>query len=121
MTREEFETLVTETVDSLPEEFGKRLDNVEIVVEEWPTMEQLQTVGAGPGSTLYGLYQGVPLTKRGNYNAAVPDQISIFAGPILMAAGPDPLRIKNQIRHTVLHEIGHYFGMNEDQIRRAQH
>src|SRR5437868_113739 len=119
MTREEFESLVAEAMDSLPEEFSKRLDNVGVVVEEWPTLEDLQTAGVGPGMTLFGLYRGIPLTKRLNYNVVLPDTISIFAGPIL-AAGDSREGVKAQVKKTVLHEIGHYFGMSEEEIQHAQ-
>ena len=119
MTREEFEVLVREALDSLPEEFATKLDNVNVIVEPWPTQEQLVTSGVGKGMTLFGLYQGVPQTKRGNYTAVLPDKIYIFAGPILTSF-PDPEKAKNQIRSTVLHEIGHHFGMSEEAIRAAE-
>lgn len=120
MTRDDFERFITEAVESLPEEFAKRLDNVEFILEEWPSREHLTQAGVGPGQSLYGLYQGVPLTRRGQYNAALPDKISIFAGPILATTGNNFHAVKEQVKHTVLHEIGHYFGMSEDQIRKAQ-
>lgn len=111
MTREEFEKIVQESIDSLPDEFIKALDNVEIMVKEWPTREQ---------GLLYGLYQGVAKTRRGNYAAATPDMITIFAGPILMHFGHDPGALKNQIRKTVLHEIGHHLGLSDEEIYKAQ-
>lgn len=120
MNREQFEALVTEVLDSLPEEFASRMDNVVVVVEGWPTMAHLKAGNVQPGMTLFGLYQGIPLTKRGNYNAVLPDKITIFAGPILTSSGWDPQAIKAQVRSTVLHEIGHFFGMSEEEIRKAQ-
>ncbi len=119
MTREEFEQLVSEALDSLPEQFAKRLDNVQITVEIWPTYDQLRLGGVHQGQTLYGLYQGIPQTQRLNYYGALPDKITIFAGPILTYRGYDPIAIKEQIKETVVHEIGHHFGMTDDQIYAA--
>jgi len=120
MNRKEFEILVTEALDSLPDEFAKKLENVEVVVEEWPTREQLQSSGVHPGMTLFGLYQGIPQTRRQNYTAVLPDKITIFAGPILRMFGHDLNLVRDQVRKTVIHEIGHHFGMDETSIRRAQ-
>lgn len=120
MTREEFEELVAQALDSLPEEFSRQLDNVEVVVEAWPSREDLQSIGALPGTVLYGLYRGVAKTKRAHYSGVLPDKISIFAGPILAHFGSNPDAVKTQVRKTVLHEIGHHFGMSEKEIRRAQ-
>lgn len=120
MNREAFESLVADVLDSLPEEFASKLDNVVVLVEDWPTEEHYKAGQVSPGMTLYGLYQGIPRTKRGNYTAVLPDRITIFAGPILAAAGWSDEVVKNQVRSTVLHEIGHYFGMNEEEIRKAQ-
>ena len=120
MTIEEFEQIVQETLHTLPEEFTSELDNVDILVESWPTEEDLRSIFAHPGTTLFGLYRGIPKTKRGNnYNAVLPDKIIIFAGPILQFF-PDPETAKKQIKKTVLHEIGHHFGMSEKDIRKAQ-
>ncbi len=120
MDRETFESLVGEALDSLPEEFAKQLDNVEVVVEPWPTMEDLRSVRAHPGTTLLGLYRGIAKTKRTNYGLVLPDKISIFAGPILRMTGGDVDATRAQVRKTVLHEIGHHFGMSEEEIRNAQ-
>ena len=120
MNREEFEMLVTEALDSVPEEFAKKLENVEVVVDDWPTREQLHTSGVGAGMTLFGLYQGIPQTRRQNYTAVLPDKITIFAGPILSLFGQDVHLVRDQVRKTVIHEIGHHFGMDETSIRRAQ-
>jgi predicted Zn-dependent protease with MMP-like domain len=116
----EFEGIVDQTVTELPEEFKSRLDNVDIMVEIWPTEEDLRSIFAHPGTTLFGLYRGIPKTKRGNnYSGVLPDKITIFAGPILrFSESLDDA--KKQIRKTVLHEIGHYFGMSEKAIRQAQ-
>lgn len=120
MTIDEFQEIVNQTVDSLPEEFKIKLENVDIQVEIWPTIQDLQAIRAHPGTILFGLYRGIPQTKRGlNYSGALPDSIVIFAGPIIsMSENVDAA--KEQIRKTVLHEIGHYFGMSEEDIRKAQ-
>lgn len=121
MTVEQFQEIVDETLESLPEEFKKYLDNVDIQVEIWPTQQDLQAIRAHPGTILFGLYRGIPQTKRGlNYSGALPDNIVIFAGPIISMAG-NVQEAKEQIRKTVLHEIGHYFGMSEEAIRKAEY
>lgn len=117
---EEFEALVSQALENLPQEFAKKLDNVEVVVEAWPSALQLRQSQVGYGMTLYGLYQGVPQTKRGQYFGVLPDKITIFAGPILSSFGFDQNAVKDQIRRTVIHEIGHHFGMSEEDIQRAQ-
>jgi predicted Zn-dependent protease with MMP-like domain len=111
MTVKEFEDLVTAALDGLPQVFARAMDNVEVVVEIWPPP-------AG-GAVLFGLYRGVPQTKRANYQGVLPDKIVIFAGPIVRIFGDNPDAVKKQVRNTVLHEIGHHFGMSEDEIRAA--
>lgn len=118
--REEFETLVSEVLKCMPVEFALQLDNVEVVMEAWPSQDDLQSVGAGAGVTLYGLYRGVAKTRRANYSGVLPDKIVIYFGPILARFGDNPDAVKAQVRKTVLHEIGHHFGMSEQDIRRAQ-
>lgn len=119
MTRIEFENLVAEALDSLPEEIQAWLDNVAIVVGERPSREQLAQVGLGPGHSLFGLYVGVPKTHRGfTYGEVVPDKILIFRQPIERACRT-PEEIREQVRRTVLHEIGHHFGLDEDELRDA--
>jgi predicted Zn-dependent protease with MMP-like domain len=121
MTLTAFEKLVAEALDNLPESFGKHLDNVEIVVEVWPTPHDLIDGNVPKGHSLFGLYRGIPKTKRNNYTAVLPDKISIFAGPIVTATGDNPSAIKTQVKNTVLHEIGHHFGLSEEEIQKATH
>lgn len=118
MTLKDFEALVAQALDHLPEQFAKALDNVEIVVEIWPTPQDLMA-GKVTHGTLFGLYRGIPKTKRGTYQAVLPDKISIFAGPIVAAFGENFDAVRQQVRKTVLHEIGHHFGMSEEEIRNA--
>ena len=110
MTLKDFEELVAQALDSLPYVFAKALDNADVVVEIWPP----------PGENLFGLYRGIPQTKRGHYAGALPDKISIFAGPIVAAFGDNPDAVRQQVRKTVLHEVGHHFGMSEEEIRNAR-
>lgn len=119
MTLSEFEDVVFKVVKLLPRKFKDQLDNVDIVVEAWPGEDDLARVYAGKHTLLFGLYTGVPKTKRGAYYSTVPDKITIFAGPVLYVA-QSLEEAKKMIRSTVLHEIGHHFGMSEDQIRKAE-
>ncbi len=118
LTREEFEDLVADALETLPPEILNRMDNVAITVQEWPSRSQLQSSNVPPGSTLFGLYQGVPLTQRSShYGMVAPDRITIFRGPLLSYCRT-PEAIAEQVRKTVVHEIAHHFGMNEEQIAR---
>lgn len=118
MTLEEVEDIVAETVDSLPKEFASQLDNVGVIVEAWPTKEEFKSIKAHPtNSLLFGLYRGVPKTKRTSSYSSLPDKIVIYAGPILMIS-KNLEDAKVRIKKTVLHEIGHHFGMNDSQLRK---
>lgn len=112
--------LVFQMLERMPEKFARQLDNVEVVVEAWPSQDDLQSVGAGGGVILYGLYRGLAKTRRVNYSGVLPDKVVIYAGPILAQFGGNPDAVKAQVRKTVLHEIGHHFGMSEQEIRHAQ-
>lgn len=118
ISREEFEQLVVDALATLPAEILQRMENVAITVQEWPTRLQLRSGRVPPGSTLFGLYEGVPLTARtSHYGMVTPDRITIFRGPLL-AYCRTPEAIAEQVRKTVVHEIAHHFGMDEEQIRR---
>lgn len=108
-----FEDLVAEALDSLPDEITRMMSNVEVVVENEPNLEQMRLVPSG--HTLFGLYHGIPLTERGVYDQALPDKISIFRGPITRFART-PEKIRDQVRRTVIHEIGHHFGIGEARL-----
>ncbi|MBS1251823.1 MAG: hypothetical protein MAG451_00857 [Anaerolineales bacterium] len=118
MTPEYFYALVEEALESLPEEIARTMDNVDVVVESWPTQEQLLSAGVTPGrGTLFGLYQGVPLTRRNRaYTLMPPDKITIFQGPITAMRKTDEA-IRTQVRWTVIHEIAHHFGISDDRLR----
>ncbi|MFI5398150.1 MAG: metallopeptidase family protein [Candidatus Binatia bacterium] len=118
MTRAQFETLVREALDDLPDEFAQRLENVEIVIEDEPDPQLIRSLGMDPRrETLFGLYQGVPLHLRGtSYTGMLPDKISIFYAPLLRNCR-SPERIRQQVRSTVIHEIAHFFGLDDKTIR----
>jgi predicted Zn-dependent protease with MMP-like domain len=108
-----FDDLVAEAVESLPDDIKAMMQNVEILVEDEPSAAALRHLPRG--HTLFGLYEGIPLTKRGVYDRALPDRITIYRGPITRA-WRTPSSIRDQVRKTVLHEIGHHFGIEEDRL-----
>lgn len=116
VSRAEFERLVGDALDEIPEGLARQLENVAVIVEDWPSSQQLARLG--PGRMLLGLYEGVPLTARGplSYNGVAPDRITIFQGPISRRAR-DVDELAAQVRVTVLHEVGHYFGMDDVRLR----
>ena len=119
MNRVEFEDTVRDALDDMPDEFARYLDNVQVVIEDEPSPELLRSVGLNPRhDTLFGLYQGVPLQRRGGtFGGALPDKISIFYRP-LVRAFTSPERIRRQVRKTVIHEIAHFFGLDDAAIRK---
>jgi predicted Zn-dependent protease with MMP-like domain len=108
---------IARVLDKLPRQFRKQLHNVEVVIEERPGEELFLDAGLDPEQdTLYGLYQGIPLPDRSSlYPPILPDKITIFSEPLLQDF-PDPDELREQIRITVLHEIAHYFGFDDDEI-----
>jgi len=119
MDREKFEELVKEGIDAIPERFLEKLDNVGIVVEDEPSKEQIKKLKLGKYSKLFGLYEGIPQTKRGHYSGILPDKITIFRKPIEEVAF-DEEQIKEIVKNTVWHEIAHHFGMDEERVRKAE-
>ena len=119
MRRREFEELVLRALEGLPPDIRRLIDNVEIVIEREPTVEQLEAAGIDPDSdeTLFGLYEGVPLTERGvDYGLVLPDRITIFQGPLeeLCASREE---IMHEVRTTVVHELAHHFGISDERLR----
>jgi len=109
-----FEELVAEAIDSLPDEIAVHMQNVDVVVEDEPPLEYVRTLPRG--HTLLGHYHGIPLTRRGvHYDGALPDKISIYKGPITRMART-PNGIREQVRRTVIHEIAHHFGIDDDRL-----
>ena len=113
----EFEQLVAQALDDLPEDVHRHLHNIEVVVADWPTTAELRSVGMKPGQLLLGLYHGVPLTKRGNhYGMVLPDKVTIFQGPIEQICRT-PEQVIRQVQRTVKHELAHHFGISDDRLR----
>ena len=108
-----FEELVVEALEALPEDIARRMDNVQIVVEDEPPDEVLE--GLAPGDTAFGYYHGVPLIDRGNYDGVLPDRIAIYEGPITRTfRTPDAIR--EEVRRTVIHEVAHHFGIDDRRL-----
>jgi predicted Zn-dependent protease with MMP-like domain len=115
MDRSSFEALVDKSLRRLPRRFKKKLENISVDVEDRPTAELLRDMGITSG-TLFGLYQGVPLTRREwNYGNMLPDRIVIYQRPIESAAA-SPAEIEEIVLDTVMHEIGHYFGFSDKEL-----
>ena len=120
MDREEFEGLVGRAIESLPPEFQGKLENVDIVVEEWPTAAQLRQARTRSPGQLLGLYQGVPRTRRGRgYGLVLPDKISIFQRAI-EAQCRSGYEIEAKVGEVVRHEIAHHFGLDDETLRKIE-
>ena len=120
MDRERFESLVATAIDSLPEEFITRLENVDVVVADHPTRSQMKSTGLGRNETLLGLYEGVPQTERGShYGLVLPDIITIFQKPIEEMCRNDD-RIAAEIEKVIKHEIAHHFGISDARLRQIE-
>jgi len=117
LNHHEIRKQVLQVIEKLPRQFREQLDNVEIVVDHRPSEDLLRAEGLDPRhDTLYGIYEGVPLPERSLLDPPMlPDKITIFAEPLLQDF-PEPEELREEIRLTVLHEIAHYFGMDEDEI-----
>ena len=116
-TSEEFEQLVAQALDDLPEFFKEKLQNVELIVADWPTKAEVQAVGLEPGQLLFGLYQGIPLTKRtSHYSLVLPDKITIYRMSIEKICR-SPESIIRQVQQTVKHELAHHFGIDDERLR----
>ena len=135
MDAERFEELVDEAAETLPAEFAERLDNVDVVVEARPSRLLLRKMGLAGRGTLLGLYEGVPQTRRDHaYGAVLPDRIVIYREPVLAEAAerategddaPDAgeafdQAVRDVVRATVLHEIGHHFGLTEADLEKYE-
>ena len=121
MDRKEFEELVARAVDSLPEEFHAKLDNVDVVVENWPTRYQQVKTRLRRGETLLGLYEGVPLTKRSrSYGLVPPDKITIFQKPIEAKCRYYKIDITDEVQRVIRHEIAHHFGIGDARLRQIE-
>jgi len=137
MELEKFEKLVNEGIKAIPKKFLEKLDNVDIVIEDEPTSYQLRKLRTRGSSIIFGLYEGVPQTKRGYYGQVLPDKITIFQKPIEKIARSSVIDetsshlhasldsrlarvIKEIVENTVWHEIAHHFGLDEKRVREAE-
>jgi predicted Zn-dependent protease with MMP-like domain len=117
MTRNQFKALVEEAIDTIPAKFAREVKNVAIVIEDEPDDDLLGEMEMGPDETLLGLYQGIPLTERGwAHGNVLPDRITLFQKIIEEECDGDEDEIVVAIGETLIHELGHYFGMSEDEI-----
>ena len=117
MTEAEFRALVEEAIDTIPSRFAREVRNLAIVIENEPSEELLEEMEIEPGDSLMGLYQGTPLNERGwGYGNQLPDRITLFKDVIEDECDGDEDEIVVQIGETLIHELGHYFGMTEEQI-----
>jgi predicted Zn-dependent protease with MMP-like domain len=117
LSRREFERVVGEALETLPKRFADLIENIVIAVEEEPTAEDLDSLedDAGDDSELLGIYRGVALTERTHDMPLLPDEIAIFRGPINRIAETREEAVR-EVRETVIHELGHYFGLHDDEM-----
>ena len=116
-----FEEIVSKSLESLPEWLAQKLENIAVVVEDEPPQSVLNEMRVPRGATLFGLYRGIPLDKRGFYYGNVlPDRVSIYMGPILRVCR-DESDVERTVRETVIHEIGHYFGLSDEELRKLEY
>ncbi|MBI2219091.1 MAG: metallopeptidase family protein [Candidatus Rokubacteria bacterium] len=120
MRRDEFERLVDRALRKLPRTFRKKLSNIAVVVEDWADDETLAEMGIEPPDTLYGLYRGVDLTHRDSfYGNVLPDTVTIYQGPIEEDCTSRE-EMAELVRETVMHELGHYFGLDDEQLEEIE-
>ncbi|MGQ0569785.1 MAG: metallopeptidase family protein [Armatimonadota bacterium] len=116
VSRKRFEALVADALRAIPPELRRALDNIEVTVDDWPTAEQLAGLDVDPDDVLFGLYQGTPLPERSPMLPyTLPDVITIFQGPLQEECESED-EMREEIRRTVVHEIAHYFGIDEDRL-----
>lgn len=120
MERERFESLVAKAIDDLPREFLDMLENVDIVVEDYPNPAQLRKSEVGHHETLLGLYEGVPQTRRtSGYNMVLPDKITMFQKPLEAQCSNDD-QVYAEVKKTLQHEIAHHFGISDERLREIE-
>ena len=112
MTLAEFENLVRRALEQLPEEISARMENIDLVVEDWATRDQLVGTGLEEDNYLLGLYEGVPLPDRYDYGMVLPDKITLFRRAIEAICSSDE-EVVREVRDTVVHEVGHHFGIDD--------
>src|SRR6266404_7300296 len=115
LNEQEFEQYLAAAIDAIPKPYDSHLQNVAFILEDYPTQEQRIKLNLYPNETLFGLYEGVPLPSRGGSLKLLPDKITIFKHPLL-AASRSKDELKENIGHTVWHEVAHYFGLDHKKI-----
>jgi predicted Zn-dependent protease with MMP-like domain len=117
---QQFDEIISNAMDELPKEYIERLNNVVVTYEDDPTPDQMQKLKLRCDQTLFGLYEGIPMTKRGaGYNLVLPDKITIFKNPILSYSQDFP-DFKAQVKHTLWHEVAHFFGLDHGRIHEIE-
>jgi predicted Zn-dependent protease with MMP-like domain len=119
VTDEQFQQLINEALEELPGEHVKNIKNVAILYEDMPTPEQVQTAGLNQYQTLLGLYEGLPLSQRQGHTKLYPDKITLFKRPLSWQAQTST-DLKEQIKHTLWHEIAHYYGLDHERIHELE-
>jgi predicted Zn-dependent protease with MMP-like domain len=119
LSDEDFQLLINQAMDELPGDHVKNINNIAILYEEEPTEEQRQSTGLRADQTLLGLYQGTPLSKRQGMTHLMPDRITLFKGPLTRQANNSD-DLKEQIKHTLWHEIAHYYGLDHNRIHELE-
>jgi len=116
MDRKAFEKLLDEAIGELPKDFRKRMENVAVIVEDYPSAELIEQLDLDPEAVLFGLYEGVPLTERGFFAQPLhPDRILIFQGEIEDECD-SPEEVKEELKVTIVHEIAHFFGLSDEYL-----
>jgi predicted Zn-dependent protease with MMP-like domain len=116
MNRTAFEKLISDAIQELPQEFREKLENVAVIVEDYPSQELMERMGILPDETLFGLYEGIPLTERGFFAQPLyPDRIFLFQRAIEDECD-SPEEIKEEVKTTLVHEVAHFFGMDDDDL-----
>lgn len=119
-TDKEFEKMVNRALDTIPPLYQQYLDNVAITIEDEPSLEQRKKLELRCNETLFGLYEGIPLIRRGaGYNLVIPDRITLFKLPMVHISNNND-ELYEQVRHTLWHEIAHYYGLNHEQIHKLE-
>ncbi len=119
LSEKDFEKYLSEAIDAIPKLYSDHLQNVAFILEDYPTQEQRVRLNLYPNETLFGLYEGVPLPMRGGTTKLLPDKITIFKYPLL-AASHDEQTLRENIGHTVWHEVAHYFGLDHKKIHEIE-
>lgn len=116
VTQAEFEEIVGSAIDNIPEKYAQHIKNLAFIVEDEPSLEQRHKLHLHNNQTLFGLYEGIPMTRRGNnYNLVLPDKITIFKKPMEWTSNSLE-ELTEQVNKTVWHEVAHYYGLDHDRI-----